>query len=167
MNYYNELYHHGILGMKWGVRRYQNKDGTLTPLGKRRLQREAQKDATEFARAKMYYGDGAGTRRKLIKAKVEQKSKDPYYKSEFDRALSGQDMAKRAAEARSKRHREDVKATTAKTARGIVNVATGNAARAGAAVAATYGVLRVTGLDRKIIDYGRQYAEQIIRKVRM
>lgn len=28
--------HHGILGMKWGVRRYQNKDGTLTSMGKRR-----------------------------------------------------------------------------------------------------------------------------------
>lgn len=32
----NELAHHGILGMKWGVRRYQNKDGTLTAAGKKR-----------------------------------------------------------------------------------------------------------------------------------
>lgn len=30
------LEHHGILGMKWGVRRYQNEDGTLTTAGKKR-----------------------------------------------------------------------------------------------------------------------------------
>ena len=37
-NYSSELYHHGVKGMKWGVRRYQNKDGSLTSAGKRRGQ---------------------------------------------------------------------------------------------------------------------------------
>lgn len=32
----NRLQHAGIKGMKWGIRRYQNKDGTLTPAGKKR-----------------------------------------------------------------------------------------------------------------------------------
>jgi hypothetical protein len=38
-----ELYHHGIKGMKWGVRRYQNADGSLTPAGYKRLMKADQK----------------------------------------------------------------------------------------------------------------------------
>ena len=39
----NELMHWGIKGMKWGVRRYQNKDGSLTPAGKKRYDNEMAK----------------------------------------------------------------------------------------------------------------------------
>ena len=39
----NELYHHGIKGMKWGIRRYQNKDGSLTPQGKKKYEKNTGK----------------------------------------------------------------------------------------------------------------------------
>lgn len=40
----NELYHHGVKGQKWGVRRYQNKDGSLTNAGKKRYDRDVREN---------------------------------------------------------------------------------------------------------------------------
>lgn len=42
-----ELQHYGVKGMKWGRRRYQNKDGSLTEAGKKRLAKSIQKAAND------------------------------------------------------------------------------------------------------------------------
>lgn len=66
----NELYHHGVLGMKWGVRRYQRKDGTLTNSGKKRYNKELQKLKTEEKIIK----NKKRTQAKLEKLEAKRKS---------------------------------------------------------------------------------------------
>lgn len=84
--YYPEyLEHFGVKGMKWGIRR------------------EARRDAKESARAKMYYGEGAGVRRRNINAIVKQKSKDPTYKAEYEKAYAKQDLSKARRSAQRQR----------------------------------------------------------------
>lgn len=88
----NELCHYGVVGMKWGHRRARSR---------------AKRDAKKYARAKMFYGEGAGNRRKLLNAKISERSKNPIYKKAFDDAMNKQNMERHATNAKIERKVRD------------------------------------------------------------
>lgn len=159
MNPDDFLAHFGVKGMKWGVRK-DDIPGVST-----RVKKDAKKDAEELTRAKMFYGKGAGTRRKLIKATVEAKSaKDPNYKKALDHYVGNTDMDKRASQAKKERRRKNVAGSTAKTARGVGHILNGNNQYANvAAVAAVAGATYAhqTGADKIIYDAAKTKVSDI------
>jgi hypothetical protein len=143
----NLLEHFGVRGMHWGVRResarssgsstgFRLKASERTPGVHPKTDKQAKAHAEEFARAKMFYGQGAGTRRKLIKATVEaNKKRDPAYAKAFDQHLARQDLGQHASKARSERGRKNAAATTKKTGGAIARSLTGQMGTAAAVVA--------------------------------
>lgn len=152
------LAHFGIKGMRWGAR----KDDL--PGVSRKINKDASRDASEHARAKMFHGEGAGTRRKLINATVAAKSKaNPDYKKAFDHHLEKQDMARHATKATSERKSKDRKAAVGKNARAINRAINGPFAGpvAAAAVLGLYGAARASGYDQTIYNAGKGAVNRI------
>ena len=67
----NDLYlqHYGVKGMKWGIRRYQNKDGTITNAGKRR----ARKDSSPESKIRQQRKADLKNRRSLSDADLDKR----------------------------------------------------------------------------------------------
>lgn len=105
------LQHYGIKGQKWGVRRFQNADGTLTAEGRRRAKREYKKDnkeafdlgrtATIMGRAKGY-ADKAEAR---ARAKYEKNASEKNRKK-LEQAKATKDMIDEANERANKQMKE-------------------------------------------------------------
>lgn len=76
MDYSTYLVHHGILGMKWGVRRYQNADGSLTAAGRRRLEKKDAKWAKKNY-DKAYKQTYKQVRKSVVQADRELRSQMP------------------------------------------------------------------------------------------
>jgi hypothetical protein len=92
--YESELYHHGIKGQQWGIRRFQNKDGSLTPEGKKRYSDSISKNKNRLKAAKKEYNRAYNTYsfiptnanyQKLMTAVEDVKvAKTDYKKSKLD-----------------------------------------------------------------------------------
>lgn len=79
------LAHHGILGMKWGVRRYQNADGSLTAAGKRRYKADESytldtKSGDKIRMVRYRGGAGAAFLRRISPKIAEEQDKTLNYK---------------------------------------------------------------------------------------
>lgn len=94
----NELYHYGIKGQQWGLRRYQNEDGTLTAAGKIRYNRYNDRaesyDVNREKRLKQLYSDHQALRGNDVRA-LEDRANKASKRGDWNKA--GQ-MLKRASD---------------------------------------------------------------------
>ena len=154
MNYYAvntsaSLSHYGVLGMKWGIRRYENPDGTLTAEGKRRY------GSSENFRNSEYYKKYTKSKKR---GELSNKVTDMAMKG-----ASGEEIAKTISksDAFDKHNRkltpEEIAAKNRKATMKVAGVALGITA-----AAAVIGVMAARhSVDKKSVDAGKDIVDRI------
>lgn len=128
-----------------------------------KLEKMAKEDAYEWGLAQMFFGEGAGTRRKLVAAKIDQRVIDiPGYEEALDKAYAKIDQIEMAEKALALRKRIDRSAKAGKNLRAI---RTGNLQNLSTGVFVAVGVVyvaHITGYDEVVKDE----AKRLYRKVK-
>lgn len=121
------------------------------------IKKEASKDAFEYAAARMSYGEGAGTRRKLIGSAVEYKaSKFPGYKDAFDLALANQNLDKHVKVAKRNRRIKDISGSANRNIKALARGDRNGMSTPIIVGVVVLGVAHQTGYDKKAWAYGKQ-----------
>lgn len=134
----------------------------------RTVQKQAAKDAHEYAAAYMGYGEGAGTRRKHIEGTVGYKAEFvPGYREAFEAEHSKQNMEEHAKNAKTTHRTKSVNQAVVRNTKALASGKIENASSGLVVVAAIAYVAHATGLDQPVIDFTKkQYkkARQRFRK---
>ena len=127
----NELYHFGVKGMKWGVRRYQNEDGSLTSLGKKRDKMLSDRKTAKKYSTKSNIVNAEYSRREFEDAKTRLKLENQKKKSKRQ-----QDLEKKYQEQGFSKDEAEIKAYNRAKTETILKVAGGIALASAAAYVA-------------------------------
>ena len=137
-----ELRHYGVLGMKWGRRKYQNKDGSLTPAGVKRYAKEG-------------YSQDAYKSNKTVAGKAYDKftgAHKIYGQMKYDSSTKAENV-KRA-------NRRINERTTKKTRDAVAKLTTGQAITR-SALMGSYGALVYTSLRANGVSKGKAAAQAV------